>query len=302
MIILGGGFGGAGGGACAEPSRRSCHAHRQEQPPSVPAAALPGRDRRARGPRSSRRRYASFSGDSANGNRAHGRRPAHRDRDAARPRSRAAAPRLRLSDPRHRHDVTRTSATSEWAAFAPGLKTVGDALDVRRRILRAFESAELEPSPDVRRACTTFVVIGGGPTGVELAGALAEIAGRTLARDFRRFDPRTTRVILVEAGSSPPADASRRRCRSRRARQLEPLGIEVRTGTRGHRPRATVTSRLATRRIATRTVLWAAGVRASPLATHLGVALDQRRARVGPGRPLAFPTVRRPSWSATSSP
>ena len=94
----------------------------------------------------------------------------------------------------------------KWAAFAPGLKTVGEALDVRRRILRAFEAAELETSPEVRRACTTFVVIGGGPTGVELAGALAEIAGRTLARDFRRFDPRTTRVILVEAGSRHPVD------------------------------------------------------------------------------------------------
>src|SRR6476620_4403955 len=85
-----------------------------------------------------------------------------------------------------------------WQAHAPGLKTLGEALDVRRRILRAFEAAELEADPERRRAWTTFVVIGGGPTGVELAGALAEIAGRTLAREFRSFDPRIARVALVE--------------------------------------------------------------------------------------------------------
>lgn len=84
-----------------------------------------------------------------------------------------------------------------WAAHAPGLKTLGEALDLRRRILRAFEMAELESRSEERRAWLTFVVIGAGPTGVELAGALAEIAGRTLARDFRRFDPRNARVILL---------------------------------------------------------------------------------------------------------
>ena len=161
---------------------------------------------------------------------------------------------------------------------------MGEALDVRRRILRAFEAAELETDPEVRRACTTFVVIGGGPTGVELAGALAEIAGRTLARDFRRFDPRTTRVILVEAGgrilSTFPEELS-----AKAQRQLEALGIEVRTGTR-------VTDlgdgyvEIGDESIATHTVLWAAGVRASPLATHLGVALDRVGPRVGPGRPF----------------
>src|SRR5690242_5323674 len=87
-----------------------------------------------------------------------------------------------------------------WASVAPGLKTLAEALDIRRRVLRAFEAAEIEPSAEERRAWTTFVVIGGGPTGVELAGALAEVAGRTLAHDFRRFDPATTRVVLVEAG------------------------------------------------------------------------------------------------------
>jgi NADH dehydrogenase len=160
-----------------------------------------------------------------------------------------------------------------WAAHAPGLKTVGEALDTRRRILRAFEAAEMETSAEARRAWTTFVVIGGGPTGVEMAGALAEIAGRTLAGDFRRFDPRMTRVILIEAGprilSAFPEDLSKK------ARdQLEELGVEVRTGT-------AVTDlgedfvEIGSEAITTRTVVWAAGVRASELTSDLGVPLDR---------------------------
>ena len=173
-----------------------------------------------------------------------------------------------------------------WAAHAPGLKTIGDALDVRRRILRAFEAAELETGPEARRAWTTFVVIGGGPTGVELAGALAEIAGRTLARDFRHFDPRTTRVILIEAGprllSTFPEPLS-----AKARQQLENLGIEVRTG-------AAVTDlgpdfvELGNESIATRTVLWAAGVKASPLTTHLGVPMD-RAGRIWVEEDLSVP-------------
>jgi NADH dehydrogenase len=160
-----------------------------------------------------------------------------------------------------------------WAVHAPGLKTIGEALDVRRRILRAFEAAELEPSPEHQRALTTFVVIGAGPTGVELAGALAEIAGRTLARDFRRFDPRTTRVVLIEAGPRILSTFSER-LSARAERALEKLGIEVRTGT-------PVTDlgmdfvELGDERIPTRTVLWAAGVRASPLSSQLGVPTDR---------------------------
>jgi NADH dehydrogenase len=161
----------------------------------------------------------------------------------------------------------------KWAAFAPGLKTVGEALDVRRRILRAFEAAELESSPEARRVWTTFVVIGGGPTGVELAGALAEIAGRTLARDFRRFDPRTTRVVLIEANarilSGFPEELS-----ATARRQLEGLGIEVRTGVRVTDVSDSYVE-IGDECIATHTVLWAAGVRASPLAAHLGVAVDR---------------------------
>ena len=161
----------------------------------------------------------------------------------------------------------------DWATYAPGLKTIGEALDIRRRILRAFEAAELEPSAEQRRTWTTFVVIGGGPTGVELAGALAEIAGRTLASDFRRFDPRTTRVVLVEAG--PRILPSFSEGLSASARQtLESLGIEVKTGNAV----STVTSEfvdVGSERIAARTVLWAAGVRASPLAAQLGVPIDR---------------------------
>jgi NADH dehydrogenase len=174
----------------------------------------------------------------------------------------------------------------KWAEVAPGLKTLGEALDVRRRILRAFEAAELETTTEGRRAWTTFVVIGGGPTGVELAGALAEIAGRTLARDFRRFDPRTTRVILIEAGarvlSSFPEDLSKKA----RA-QLEELGVEVRTGTR-------VTDlgdsfvEIGDESVATHTVLWAAGVRASPLTAQLGVPLD-RAGRIWVAEDLSVP-------------
>jgi len=177
----------------------------------------------------------------------------------------------------------------EWAEHAPGLKTLGEALDIRRRILRAFEAAELEDGPEARRTYTTFVVVGGGPTGVELAGALAEIAGHTLAQDFRRFDPRTTRVILIEAGprilSTFPEDLSQRA-----REELEHLGIEVRTNT-------AVTDigpdfvEMGQETIATRTVLWAAGVRASPLTAHLGVPLD-RAGRVWVEEDLSVPDRR----------
>jgi len=173
-----------------------------------------------------------------------------------------------------------------WAAHAPGLKTIGEALDVRRRILRAFESAELESSPARQRAWTTFVVIGGGPTGVELAGALAEIAGRTLARDFRCFDPRTTRVILVEAG--PRILSAFPETLSARARaSLEELGIEVRTS-------APVSDlgpdfvEIGDERIPTHTIVWAAGVRASPLTAQLGVPID-RGGRVWVEEDLSVP-------------
>ncbi|HVW30610.1 MAG TPA: NAD(P)/FAD-dependent oxidoreductase [Polyangiaceae bacterium] len=160
-----------------------------------------------------------------------------------------------------------------WAKHAPGLKTVGDALDIRRRILRAFEAAERSQTETERRTFTTFAVIGGGPTGVELAGAIAEIAGRTLAREFRNFNPRMTRVLLLEAG--PRLLPSFPEHLSRRARNdLEHLGVEVRTGA----PVSEIGPgfvEIAGTRIATHTVLWAAGVRASELTVQLGAPLDR---------------------------
>jgi len=174
----------------------------------------------------------------------------------------------------------------KWAEHAPGLKTIGEALDVRRRILRAFEAAEMETTAEARRPFTTFVIVGGGPTGVEMAGSLAEIAGRTLARDFRRFDPRTTRVILIEAGPRILPTFPEELSKKARA-QLEGLGVEVRVDAR-------VTDlgpdfvEVGGETIATRTIVWAAGVRASPLTTHLGVPLD-RAGRVWVEEDLSVP-------------
>lgn len=174
----------------------------------------------------------------------------------------------------------------EWAKHAPGLKTVGEALDIRGRILRAFEHAELENSAEALRAWTTFVVIGGGPTGVELAGALAEIAGRTLARDFRSFDPRLTRVILIEAGPRIlPAFPEELSTRARE--QLEALGIEVRTGV----PVSDLSAEhveIGGERIAARTIVWAAGLQASPLTQQLETPLD-RAGRVLVADDLSLP-------------
>jgi len=180
----------------------------------------------------------------------------------------------------------------EWASHAPGLKSIDDALEIRSRVLLAFEAAERE-SDEARRAdWLTFVVIGGGPTGVELAGALSEIARYTLARDFRRFDPRQARVLLLEGGPRVLPSYGEKSSASAQ-RQLERLGVEVRTATLVTGISAD-SVRVANEHIACRTVLWAAGVRASPLASALGVPLD-RAGRVVvekdlslPGHPEAF--------------
>jgi NADH dehydrogenase len=182
----------------------------------------------------------------------------------------------------------------EWAAHAPGLKTLDDALEMRRRVLLAFESAEREPDAEAQRRLLTFVIVGAGPTGVELAGALAEIARQSLREDFRHIHPESARIVLVEGSPyvlapfpDPLRDAARR--------ALERLGVEVRTGSMvtgvdadgvtietedaGLKARAT--------RISAGTVLWAAGVAASPIARSLGVPLD-RAGRVTPEPTLAL--------------
>lgn len=184
-----------------------------------------------------------------------------------------------------------------WARFAPGLKTLDDAFAIRRRILDSFERAEASTSTPERDACLTFAVIGGGPTGVELAGTLAEIARHTLANEFRQIDSRKARVLLIEAG--PRVLASFAETLSDKARkQLERLGVEVHSGA----PVTEIGSnfvKFGGQRVAARTILWAAGVAASPLGKQLvsdsrGAGLDRAgRVRVAndlslPGHPEVF--------------
>ncbi|MET0718872.1 MAG: NAD(P)/FAD-dependent oxidoreductase [Pseudoxanthomonas sp.] len=176
----------------------------------------------------------------------------------------------------------------EWAKHAPGLKTLDDALQLRRHLLLAFERAEAESDPVARAAWLNFAIVGGGPTGVELAGTLAEIARHTLTNEFRNINPSDARVRLIEAGprvlSSFPEDLS-----EKARKQLEKLGVEVSTGT-------AVTDidesgyRLGDEFIAARTVVWAAGVAASPLAKSLDVPLDRA------GRLLVRPDLSIPGY------
>ncbi len=183
----------------------------------------------------------------------------------------------------------------EWATAAPGLKSVDDALEMRRRILIAFEAAEREADPARRAEWMTFVVVGGGPTGVELAGALGEIANDTLRRDFRSIHPPDARIILVEALDRvlPPYPPGRSRSARR---QLEKLGVTVRTSTRvvhvdDECVRVTPTDGGAEEEIPTRTVLWAAGVLASRFARKVAEATGaetDRSGRVVVGRDLTI--------------
>ncbi len=174
----------------------------------------------------------------------------------------------------------------DWAACAPGLKTLDDALLIRRKVLTAFERAEAEPDADRRAAWLNFVVIGGGPTGVELAGTLAEIARHTLRREFRRVDPAAARVLLVEAGPRVLA-ALPESLSAKAAAQLHRLGVEVHTGRAVTAVDADGIA-LGEERIAARTVLWAAGVAASPLGRCLGAPLD-RAGRVLVADDLSLP-------------
>ena len=190
----------------------------------------------------------------------------------------------------------------EWAARAPGLKTLDDALEMRRRVLLAFEAAERETDPARQRRCLTFVIVGGGATGVELAGALAEIARQSLRQDFRNIKPESARIIVIE-GSAHLLGAFPEHLRDAARRVLERLGVEIRTGSivigidaegvTWRTASATASGQAAgpdvrAERIEAHTVLWAAGVAASPLAASLGVPLD----RVG--RVSAEPTLQVP--------
>ena len=171
----------------------------------------------------------------------------------------------------------------EWESRAPGLKTLDDALEMRRRVLLAFEAAEGESDPAAQRRLLTFVIIGGGPTGVELAGALAEIARQTLRDDFRHIRPESARIVLLE-GSPHLLASFPEKLREAARRSLTQLGVDVRTGsvvTAVDEDGVTV----AGERISAQTILWAAGVAASPLAASLGVPLDRA------GRVAAEPTL-----------
>jgi NADH dehydrogenase len=169
----------------------------------------------------------------------------------------------------------------EWAPFAPGLKTIDDATYLRRRILLAFEHAETEPDPAERQRLLNFVVVGGGPTGVEMAGAIAELAKRALASDFRTIDPRSARIILVEAGPRLLTPFDPKLSESAK-RSLEQLGVEVHlnAAVTGCSDKAVA---IGDERIETRTIMWAAGVKASPAARWLGVDGDRAgRVKVEP--------------------
>jgi NADH dehydrogenase len=160
-----------------------------------------------------------------------------------------------------------------WATFAPGLKTISDATRIRRQILSAFEAAEQESSPDQRAALLRIVIVGGGPTGVELAGAIAELSYRAIAKDFRHIDPQATEIILIEAGqrilAAFPPELSRAA-----EEELRRLRVRVKTGVRVQDIDPTGV-KLKDERIPARTVIWAAGVVSSPAGKWLGAEMDR---------------------------
>lgn len=161
----------------------------------------------------------------------------------------------------------------DWEEFAPGLKSVPQALEIRRKILLAFEQAEAEPDPIQRLSLLTFVLVGGGPTGVEMAGAIAELAHKALAADFRHIDPRMAKIILIEAGPRILGTFSEGLSRKSK-RMLERLGVEVREGQRVEKIDAEGVI-VGGARIVASNVLWAAGVSASPAGEWLGAEVDR---------------------------
>ena len=189
--------------------------------------------------------------------------------------------------------ITSYFGHPEWAEFAPGLKTLEDALLIRRNVLLAFEHAESIRNPDEQTRLMTIVVVGGGPTGVELAGACAELAHRVLRRDFEHIDPRRTRIILIEALprilTQFPEDLS-----AKARHQLEGLGVEVRTSCPVKSISKGVITLANDEVIQAENILWGAGVMANPLTSQLGVELDRAgRIKVNPdlslpGHPQVF--------------
>jgi NADH dehydrogenase len=176
----------------------------------------------------------------------------------------------------------------EWLPVAPGLKTLEDAIEIRKRILLAFEEAERSRDPVAQREWLTFVVVGGGPTGVELAGAISEVAFHALKRDFRHIDPRQARVILLE-GTPKILGTYDAPLPDKAATQLRGLGVDVRLNRRVDHIDARGVS-AGDERIAARNVFWGAGVAASPLARTLGVPLDRA------GRVKVTPTLNAPGF------
>ncbi len=174
----------------------------------------------------------------------------------------------------------------EWEPFAPGLKTIEDALEIRRRVLLAFELAERRAALGEGQAQLNFVVVGGGPTGVELAGTLAEIAHHVLTHEFHAIDPKRTRIILLEGGPRVLPAYAEDLSRSAE-RQLSHLGVEVRTSTMvtGVQPSAVM---IGDSRLPAAVILWAAGVSASPLGKKLGAPID-RAGRVLVNPDLSIP-------------
>ncbi len=176
----------------------------------------------------------------------------------------------------------------EWEEYAPGLKTVEQATEIRRRVLTAFETAERATDRNEQKRQLTFVIVGGGPTGVELAGAIGEMSRFTLARDFRNIDSKLARVILIEAGPRILPSFSEKLA-SRAVRDLEELGVQVWTSS-------LVTSvdaqgvTVGEERISAATVLWAAGVEASPLGRKLGLEVDRQ------GRIIVAPDLTIPNY------
>jgi len=169
----------------------------------------------------------------------------------------------------------------DWEPFAKGIKTVDDATDLRRRILLAFEKAEFESDPEERNRLLTFVVVGGGATGVEIAGAIAELASKALAADFRSIDPTHARIILIEAGPRLLPTFEERLSEAVR-RSLEELGVEVRLSTAVTDCDEAGVS-LGDQRIGARTIIWAAGVQASHAGQWLGTETDRvGRVKVAP--------------------